>query len=131
MKSQNPATVEQLLGNPTTNVTEEGPGGWTPFMQASDDGNLEVVIRLLESRADVAHVNRRKGRSALSFAVFPSMGRQPMFEIVTQLLSHNANHLQDDHDGFTPLDWAEYAVTRATTDEGKTLCRSIVDAFQH
>ena len=53
---------------------EEKHLGWSPLMKASEENHVEIMKLLLEHRADIK-ISNRKGRTALSLAVSPSMGR--------------------------------------------------------
>eukprot|EP00927_Polykrikos_kofoidii_P011858 TRINITY_DN15071_c0_g2_i1.p1 TRINITY_DN15071_c0_g2~~TRINITY_DN15071_c0_g2_i1.p1 ORF type:complete len:538 (-),score=104.66 TRINITY_DN15071_c0_g2_i1:94-1707(-) len=79
--------------------------GWTPLMKASEEGNSEIVVALLKARADMEARNRN-GRTALSFAATPSMGRKASVAVVQLLLEAGASLEHQDARGETARDRA-------------------------
>ena len=97
-------TVMQLLQD--GQITECTYKGWTPLHKAAEEGHCGIMKALLEKRARLDATNS-KGRSALSFAAAPSMGRQASKEAVEFLLNASANPKHKDKRGETALARAE------------------------
>ena len=64
--------------------------GWTPLIEASESGSTEVIELLLAWGANMEARNHR-GRTALSFAACPSMGRRTSLDAVKFLLESGAD----------------------------------------
>ena len=90
--------VMQLLQ--TGYSTEQTYKGWTPLMKAAEEGHCEILKVLLEAKARVDATNS-KGRSALSFAAAPSMGRQACILALELMLNANADLKHEDVRGET------------------------------
>lgn len=80
---------------------EEKFKGWTPLMKAAEEDKVEILQLLLDSKADVEVANR-KGRTALSFAAGPSMGRPTACQTLRVLLNAGADAARKDDTGMTP-----------------------------
>ena len=72
--------------------------GWTPLMKASENGITEVMELLLAQGANIEAANRR-GRTSLSFAACPSMGRKTSLDAVKLLLERGADFRVRDRAG--------------------------------
>ena len=90
--------VMQLLQ--TGCSTEQTYKGWTPLMKAAEEGHCEILKVLFEAKARVDATNS-KGRSALSFAAAPSMGRQACIPALELMLNANADLNHKDVRGET------------------------------
>ena len=99
--------VERLLDDGAD--IEQKPLGWSPLMKAAEENHGEILQMLLERKADL-NVKNRKGRTALSFAVGPSMKRPTALKTLRYLLEAGANPLQKDDNGWN-------AKTRAMKEE--------------
>lgn len=71
-------------------------------MKAAEEGNLEIMKALLHAGADIEATNN-KGRSVLSIAAAPSMGKPASIDAVKLLLDLGANRSHEDNDGHTAL----------------------------
>merc|ERR1711957_210629 len=69
-------------------------------MKAAEEGHCEILKLLLEAKARVNTTNS-KGRTALSFAAAPSMGRQPCIPALELMLDANADWKHEDTRGET------------------------------
>ena len=82
---------------------------WTPLMGAAERGHGGVVSLLLENMANVNAVNKKR-RSALSFAVAPSVqgakGRGSPNIVIDYLMSHGADVYMKDKTRRTVLERA-------------------------
>lgn len=79
---------------------DEAHKGWTPLMKAAEEGHCEVLATLINARANLEAANA-KGRTPLSFAAAPSMGRQPILAAVELLLEAGAAVAHKDVRGET------------------------------
>ena len=86
--------------------------GWTPFMKAAEEGNVDVMRLLLDKKADIEACNN-KGRTALSFAAAPSMNgsdrRETPVAALRFLLESGASPKVKDRRGQTAKDYASRA----------------------
>ena len=90
--------VERLIKG-DVNINEQYQG-WTPLMKAAEDNKVGVVELLLKNRADI-DMKKNKGRTALSFAVAPSMKRPTASDALQVLLDNGADPLQKDNKRLT------------------------------
>ena len=79
---------------------EETWKGWPPLMKAAEENEAAIMRLLLQHKADIDVANR-KGRTALSFAVAPSMKRKTACDTLKLLLEHKADPGQKDEMGLT------------------------------
>ena len=79
---------------------EETWKGWSPLMKAAEENEAAIMRLLLQHKADIDVANR-KGRTALSFAVAPSMKRKTACDTLKLLLEHKADPGQKDEMGLT------------------------------
>mmetsp|Transcript_59365 Transcript_59365/g.165771 ORF Transcript_59365/g.165771 Transcript_59365/m.165771 type:complete len:243 (-) Transcript_59365:158-886(-) len=100
---------------------DEGHSGWTPLMKAAEEGHCEIVAMLLDHRANLEAGNH-KGRTVLSFAAAPSMGRRPSMTTLSFLLQARADLEKRDARG-------ETARARALRD-GQTQSVDAIDVFK-
>ena len=101
------AIVQQLLSDKSIDVNTRDEYGNTALMEASSDGNKEIVELLLKHGADV-NIKGNDGNTALMFAL-PEKGLKESKEIVKLLLNHlNMNVNIQNNKGFTALMWAAY-----------------------
>ena len=91
--------VRRLIGA-KANVDEKFQC-WTPLMKASEENEVQISKCLLSNRADIEATNR-KGRTALSFATDPSMGRDTATDTLRLLLEKGADGYKKDEQGETP-----------------------------
>mmetsp|Transcript_346 Transcript_346/g.472 ORF Transcript_346/g.472 Transcript_346/m.472 type:complete len:287 (-) Transcript_346:104-964(-) len=80
--------------------------GWTPFMKAAEEGQVEILRMLHEKNVDMEAVNR-KGRTALSFAAAPSMKRPTATDALRLLLELGADTSKKCERGMTAKDYAK------------------------
>lgn len=104
MERGDEATVQRLITEGKD--IEEKYDGWSPLMKAAEEGHVVIIKQLLEQNADLEVVNR-KGRSALSFAAAPSMGRVTSVEALRVLLAAGADAKMEDQTGQTPKSRAQ------------------------
>eukprot|EP00928_Gymnodinium_smaydae_P016989 TRINITY_DN16456_c0_g2_i1.p1 TRINITY_DN16456_c0_g2~~TRINITY_DN16456_c0_g2_i1.p1 ORF type:complete len:280 (+),score=24.27 TRINITY_DN16456_c0_g2_i1:31-840(+) len=78
---------------------------WTPLMKAAEEGHCDCIGVLLEARAQLEAANS-KGRTALSFAAAPSMGRVAVIPALELLLNAGASLRHKDSRGETARDRA-------------------------
>ena len=64
-------------------------------MKAAEENHVEIMKLLLDHRADIK-ISNRKGCTALSFAVSPSMGRDVATGTLKLLLEQGADPLHKD-----------------------------------
>ena len=69
-------------------------------MKAAEENEAAIMRLLLQHKADIDAANR-KGRTALSFAVAPSMKRKTARDTLKLLLEHKADPGQKDEMGLT------------------------------
>ena len=79
--------------------------GWTPVMKAAEEGHCKILKVFLDARACINTTNSN-GRTALSFAAAPSMGRQACIPALELVLNANADLNQKDTRGETARDRA-------------------------
>eukprot|EP00927_Polykrikos_kofoidii_P060087 TRINITY_DN55150_c0_g1_i1.p1 TRINITY_DN55150_c0_g1~~TRINITY_DN55150_c0_g1_i1.p1 ORF type:complete len:362 (+),score=48.76 TRINITY_DN55150_c0_g1_i1:117-1088(+) len=91
-----------LQGKADVNVRHRG---WTPCMKAAEENQANVLKLLLHNRADIEACNQ-KGRTALSFAAAPSMGRETASVALEVLINMGADLMAKDHRGRTAKDRA-------------------------
>ena len=113
------ALVQKLLQNDAS--VNDTYKAWTPVMKAAEEGYIEVTQMLLARRCNLEAVNKT-GRTALSFAAAPSMGRQPNLTVLQILLQAGANIDHKDVRG-------ETAKSRAIRDAHHASAAAI-DAFE-
>jgi ankyrin repeat protein len=94
--------------------------GWTPLMEASSQGHLEVVRVLLghpSAKATINHHRDDYGRTALWWACFNGRG-----EVVRELLENGADPTIASNAGITPVTIAKGDPDDARRDEGRREC---------
>ena len=91
------------------------------MMKAAEEGHLEIVRMLVESRANMEETNK-KGRTALSFAAAPSRKRPTAVETLRYLLQAGASNDVTDINGRTPREQA--------TREKRTDAIVVFDEFE-
>jgi len=112
------ASVQKLLQS-GVNVNESHKA-WTPIMKAAEEGHVEIAQLLLDNSCSLEAVNKT-GRTALSFAATPSMGRTACLPVLQLLLEAGANVDHKDSRG-------ETARARAVRD-GYRQSVAAIDAF--
>ena len=70
-------------------------------MKAAEENATRICHTLLRRKADL-DVKNRNGRTALSFAACPSMGRNTACDTLRMLLENNTDPSMTDDHGFTP-----------------------------
>lgn len=80
--------------------------GWTVLMKAAEDDHVDIINMLIDRGADLEIANR-KGRTALSFAAAPSMGRKTPLAALRLLLSRGADLRAEDDGGMVPKERAQ------------------------
>ena len=98
-------TVRHLLKE--NEDIEEKFKNWSPLMKAAEEGHVKIIKLLLEKNANL-EVTNLKGRTALSFAAAPSMGRDTSVEALRMLLKAGADAKKADRNGNTPKDHAKH-----------------------
>ena len=76
-------------------------------MKSAEDGQVDIIETLLDAGADIEACNR-KGRTPLSFAAAPSMGRPTKVGALKLLLRKGADVNHEDLNGNTPKDHASH-----------------------
>ena len=80
---------------------EEKHKGWSPLMKAAEENEVAILKLLLDNKANT-DVSNHKGRTALSFAAGPSMGRDTATGTLRLLLESGADFTKKDAFGITP-----------------------------
>ena len=70
-------------------------------MKVAEENATRICHTLLQRKADL-DVKNRNGRTALSFAACPSMGRNTACDTLRMLLENKADPSITDDNGFTP-----------------------------
>ncbi len=103
--------IKSLLKNKENIAAAVGPGGWTLFHIAADDGDLQLLRRLAELGADPNRPDDY-GQTALHIAVDADVdgatqsNTEVDFQTAELLLSLGADPTIADNSGKTPVDWA-------------------------